>query len=104
MLRLKYLKRLSPALTFARLSLSDDDARKVEDMTTRLFSTPVPLLTRNKHFGLDGTSYELGLGDTWANVRFHWWDQAPPEWKIIEETVMPLLKTLEGLAVEEAQG
>ena len=103
MLRLKYLKRLSPALTFTMHLLRGDNAREVENASNRLLSTPVPLLLAGKRFGLDGTSYELGVGDSWAGVRFHWWEQTPPEWTILGETVMPLLKTLEGLIAEEAK-
>ncbi len=101
-LRLKYLRRLSPALTFTTRSLTEEAAHGVESMIALLLSSPVPLLLSRKHLGLDGTSYELGMGDHWAGVRFHWWEQAPPEWNILQETVGSLLNTLESSVDEGA--
>jgi len=103
MLRLKYLKRLSPALTFTAHPLQGAIVREVEDTMARLLSTPVLLLPNQNRLGLDGTSHELAMGDSWAGIRFHWWEQAPPEWEFLQETVVSLLNTLESLMVEEVQ-
>jgi hypothetical protein len=47
------------------------------------------------HFGLDGTSYEIGFGDSFAWATFHWWQESPVGWEVLADMLRDLSEAIE---------
>ena len=91
--RLKYLHRLSPTMTFSEQEI---DTGRGEEIRARLAEVVIPMFTLERSWGLDGTRYEVTVGDVRAGVTVQWWGQAPAAWHPLSDTVMPLFRALEG--------
>ena len=94
-LRLKYLGRLSPALNYFTLILDAASSEKMKQVIATILSVRLMPSPMDKSSGLDGTSYEVNIGDSWAGMRLHWWEEAPTEWLPFAEAAMSLLDSLE---------
>lgn len=92
-LRLKHLNRLAPALGFFQMQVEADWVQAVD---ARLAALNVPVIVmQHDGVGLDGTRYELILGDYMAVITFHWWKNGPIEWKALSELTNNIFQTLE---------
>jgi hypothetical protein len=67
----------------------------VEDILQRLSAIRIPLMVPSHGVGLDGTHFELHLGDHWNSVVLHWWMTTPEEWRGVEEAIHSLWDHLE---------
>jgi len=80
--RMKYGARLEPTLSHTKIPVSHDYVSALLERASNLavqVRVPVPSL------GLDGTSYELAVGDYWAVARFHWWESPPNGWRSVRD-------------------
>ena len=64
----------------------------------QLCSQSLPSLLPSTHFGLDGTSYELAVGNIWLGWRLNWWEELPEQWghlkNVVTEMIVFLRKNL----------
>jgi hypothetical protein len=100
-LRLKHLHRLAPALEFATVKADRDI---VGGLISRLGEARMPNMITRTGVGLDGTTYEVVLGDYMAGVTFHWWEHPPEAWRELGETAMELLAHLADVHAEGTNG
>jgi len=80
--RMKYGSHLEPTLEHTKIPVSHDYVSALLDRASRLavqVRVPVPSLS------LDGTGYELAIGDFWAAARFHWWESPPSQWRAVRD-------------------
>jgi len=47
------------------------------------------------HFGLDGTSYEVGFGSSFVWATFHWWEETPVGWESLAHLLGALSDAIE---------
>lgn len=99
--RLKHPYPLHPTIERATIHTT---AGVVETALARFRSLTVPVSSSRDILGLDGTSYEVVLGDFWTSSRFHWWGEAPTEWKPIGTAFQEVLPQLEALFAETSLG
>lgn len=89
--RLKYPATLVPTLESKSSPIT---AETVEQILDQFRHISLPMWTDNKALGLDGTSYEIQLGDGFLLSRFHWWHEQPTEWQQLHlafhQTIMQL--------------
>jgi hypothetical protein len=57
------------------------DSSLVEDLCRRAAALQIALWPAEHSFGLDGTTYELAIGDVWIACHFKWWDRPPRGWE-----------------------
>jgi hypothetical protein len=78
-------------------SKSFDPAAEFADRVLGRFkAVSVLTLTDMPVLGLDGTVYEVGLGDSFYWSRFHWWQVPPAEWQLLCTAFQDTLQELEG--------
>ncbi len=94
MLRRKFLHEMEPTLATGEVT---PDRDLIQGALSRLIALRIPLAARAASIGVDGESYELSLGDAWAQVTLRWWEEAPAEWSEAEAVTRKLLEHLEGL-------
>ncbi|MCA9095540.1 MAG: hypothetical protein KDA68_18805 [Planctomycetaceae bacterium] len=66
------------------------DAAKLENVLSKLRSIRIPLLIAGTQGGLDGTSFELAVGEFSCNARIRWWCDMPKEWQELASVVAEL--------------
>lgn len=66
----------------------------VEALVARFRSIRVPLAVARPHFGCDGVSIELSVGDLFCNARIGWWCDIPDEW----QELRPVVAEMESLS------
>ena len=94
---LKYLNRLSPTIEFHQFVV---EKFFFESTLERFRSLSVPAFIKAERFGLDGTSYEVNLGDHWAGLRFNWWETPPEPWRQLGEITFEALEKLNRLLAQ----
>jgi hypothetical protein len=58
------------------------DTRLVEDLCQRAAALQItPWPATQQYIGLDGTTYELAVGDRWPACRLKWWGSPPKGWE-----------------------
>lgn len=67
----------------------------------RLASVAIRLMPKSAPSGLDGTGYELALGDYFCNSRVAWWVRLPAEWKDLDPPLTEFLSLCESVALAE---
>jgi hypothetical protein len=85
--RLKHPRPYSPTLETDWVLIEKD---KLESILSRFRTIRIPLTLTTSHAGLDGTSFELALGDAFCNARITWWCELPEEWKELRPVVAEL--------------
>ena len=88
--RLKHPRPYRPTVEVSSASI---DAASIEGLIRRFQTIPVPLAVAEPTSGLDGTSYELEIGDPFRNARIAWWERLPQEWQALG----PLVEEMRGL-------
>jgi len=69
------------------------ETEKLEAILSRFCGIRIPLTLATAPLGLDGTSFELAVGDLFCNARIGWWCDLPEEW----QELRPLVAELESL-------
>ncbi len=82
------IDRPQPTIT-SRTQVRQDEI--VERLLNQLRSAQIPAWVDDRHAGLDGTSYELALGEGFCYVRYHWWAELPESWQPLAPTVNAIL-------------
>ena len=90
--RLKHRRPYQPTIEVEWTAI---DRVRVENLFNRFRAISVPLAFQNQSIGLDGTSYELALGNYMYHSRIHWWSQLPPPWRALQPVVTELLELFE---------
>jgi hypothetical protein len=80
--RLRHPFPLSPTIKSEMLILKDIFPGRI---IQKLRSVQIPAWVESKAIGLDGTMYELLLGEGYLEVRYSWWECPPTEWKPLAE-------------------
>jgi hypothetical protein len=93
--RLKYPRPLNPTFESKSFELTPEFVNGILD---RFKAVSVPALTDMETLGLDGTIYEVGLGDSFHWSRFHWWEELPAEWQSLHTAFQDTLQELERVA------
>lgn len=73
MLRRKFLHEMEPTLATSEVT---PDRDLIQGALSRLIALRIPLAARAASIGIDGESYELSLGDAWAQVTLRCWEEA----------------------------
>jgi hypothetical protein len=66
-----------------------------EAILSRLRSVRIPLTLAQMSAGLDGTSFELAVGNFFCNARIGWWCKLPNEWQELAPIVTELEQLME---------
>lgn len=98
--RLKYPRPLTP--TFERQSF-ETSTEFVSVILDRFMAVSIPTLTNTHILGLDGTSYEVGLGNSLVWSCFHWWEKPPSEWQSLGTVFQDTLQELEKMVAVKSQ-
>jgi hypothetical protein len=80
--RMKFGSHLEPTLEHTKIPVSHDYVSALLERASRL---AVQVRVAVPSLSLDGTSYELAIGDFWAAARFHWWESPPNQWKGVRD-------------------
>ncbi len=80
--------RPQPTIT-SRTQVRHDEI--VERLLNQMRSAQIPAWVDDRHSGLDGTSYELALGEAFCYVRYHWWAELPESWQPLAPIVSAIL-------------
>jgi hypothetical protein len=92
--RLKHPHTLTP--TFETQSF-ETTTEFVDGILDKFTAISIPTLTNTDVWGLDGTSYEVGLGNGFVWSCFRWREEPPPEWQslgiLFHDTLHELEKT-----------
>jgi hypothetical protein len=72
------------------------DGEALASALTRLQAIELPIKPWvSSMSGLDGTSFEVAVfGDLSSEVRFTWWEDAPPKWKPLAALAKKLFKEI----------
>jgi hypothetical protein len=91
--RYKGLENIEPTLTTLEATLG---TTKIESLLGRLNRVHIPLVlsTNEDWAGLDGTTYELRVGDSSGTATFRWWENQPAHWWRLREWAQALLELL----------
>jgi hypothetical protein len=91
--RYKGLEGIEPTLTTLQIPL---ETTKIEPLLERLNRVHIPLIfsINTDLVGLDGTNYELRIGNSAGVATFSWWCDQPAQWWPLREWVQVLLKLL----------
>jgi hypothetical protein len=54
-------------------------------------------------FALDGTSYELAVGDLWAEARYHWHSSMSTSWRSLHEGATAWMEGMEKFEFHEPE-
>ena len=58
----------------------------------------------NNYAGVDGTLFQLAVfGDLYSSWRFHWWEDAPPQWYLLVEIANEMVAAFDIVAGKSAQ-
>jgi hypothetical protein len=68
---------MAPTLVHARQALPQPDASQLARDVAAL---AVQLAPQAHHLGLDGTTYVLTVGDSFAESSIRWWQSPPSNW------------------------
>ena len=71
-------KRRTPTIARAHLAV---DARIGRQIRKAIESLSLPLTVAAPMYGMDGTMIGVVFGEQFASCEFHWWVEAPEEWK-----------------------
>jgi hypothetical protein len=75
--RLRHPQPMAPTLVHARQALPQPDASQLARDVAAL---AVQLAPQAHHLGLDGTTYVLTVGDSFAESSIRWWQSPPSNW------------------------
>lgn len=75
--RLKHPRPYLPTLESTKLDASSES---IDAILERLSAIVVPLSRVRNSISLDGTLYELQIGDGWTGILLQWHNQTPNEW------------------------
>lgn len=95
--KLKYLNCLAPSIENYEFELDSTFAKSI---LNKFKSISVRAFIESEHSGLDGTSYEVNIGNTWANLQFHWWESPPKAWQQLGEITFEALEKLNRLLAQ----
>lgn len=75
--RLKHPRPYLPTLESTKLGASSDS---LDEILESLLATVVPLSRVRNSISLDGTRFELQIGDGWTGIMLQWHNDLPDEW------------------------
>jgi hypothetical protein len=76
--RLKHPRPLLPTIDTQSARI---EKLQVDSLIASLSQIRVPVHPLDASMGLDGTSFELQIGDHFCGSEFHWWSAYSGEWK-----------------------
>ena len=97
--RIKYGPHIEPTLLHSKAPISADYVSVLLSQASLLavrVRVAVPALS------LDGTGYELAVGDYWASARFHWWESPPNEWKAMRDLWLAIRNFMDAVMPQAA--
>lgn len=96
--RLRHPQSLPPTLEIQSFEVADEFVNCTID---KFKAISIPMLINTNALGLDGTSYEIGLGEGLIWSRFHWWGNPPSEWQqlgaVFHDTLLSLERVRTGV-------
>ena len=95
--RLRRLGRPRPFLPTIEAETHPVDPAWVSAFLQRLRSVPIPLAIARPRIGLDGTTYELIVGDAFCRSRIAWWCSLPDEWAGLGPILDEMLAVFESI-------
>jgi hypothetical protein len=88
--RYKGIESVEPTLSTIQMPLEES---RVDALLERLNGLRLPLMPKES-MGLDGTTYELRLGDFYTAATLRWWSDTPTEWHALHEWARALFELL----------
>jgi hypothetical protein len=93
--RLKYPRPLKPTFESKSFSIT---SKAVVEILDRFRTVSIPTFINRSALGLDGTAYEVEIGDQLQGCRFHWWEEQPAEWQALRTAFQSTLQQLSKLS------
>jgi hypothetical protein len=91
--RLKHPRPFVPTLESTPLDISNDT---IASLMSKLGGVTLPLKSIRNSISLDGTGYELQIGDGWRGLLLKWHNHLPDEWPDDLSDVVCQLNAMEG--------
>jgi len=82
----------NPTFETTEVTIATDIAETLVNSAAKIKVAP---RIASPHFGLDGTSYEIGFGSSLAWATFHWWEESPVGWEALADVLRDLSEAIE---------
>lgn len=90
---------LRPTIEETQVSIQAEQFTK---LLSKAGIVTIPAHIASHRFGLDGTSYELVLGENFVEARFRWWHKAPRGWEPLSDLFGEIEAMVENTVVADS--